>query len=163
MCIPFPYPCRAHLMRARPKRTGARLLDMRRTGLVLDLLTVLVFVAIGRGVHAHGLSLGGMASTSWPFLVGLALGWLAVTVTGRSSASLVGGLAVLIATVTLGMVLRVVSGQGTAFAFVLVALGFLGATMLGWRLVVTGLRRHTVRSAPPVEVENHTGLRDHTA
>jgi ABC-type Na+ efflux pump permease subunit len=33
------------------------------------------------------------------------------------------------------MTLRVVSGQGTAFAFVLVALGFLGLAMLGWRLV----------------------------
>jgi Protein of unknown function (DUF3054) len=37
----------------------------------------------------------------------------------------------------------VVSGQGTAFAFVLVALGFLGLFLLGWRLaagLVTGLR-----------------------
>jgi hypothetical protein len=33
------------------------------------------------------------------------------------------------------MVLRVVSGQGTAFAFVLVALAFLGLFLLGWRLL----------------------------
>jgi hypothetical protein len=31
------------------------------------------------------------------------------------------------------MVLRVVSGQGTAFAFIIVALAFLGLLMLGWR------------------------------
>jgi hypothetical protein len=30
----------------------------------------------------------------------------------------------------------VVSGQGTAFAFVLVALAFLGLFMLGWRLAI---------------------------
>jgi hypothetical protein len=33
------------------------------------------------------------------------------------------------------MVLRAVSGQGTAVAFVFVALAFLGLFMLGWRVV----------------------------
>ena len=33
------------------------------------------------------------------------------------------------------MVLRVIAGQGTAFAFIVVALVFLGLFMLGWRLV----------------------------
>jgi hypothetical protein len=37
--------------------------------------------------------------------------------------------------VVLGMVLRVVSGQGTAVAFIGVALAFLGLFLLGWRLV----------------------------
>jgi hypothetical protein len=31
--------------------------------------------------------------------------------------------------------LRVVSGQGTAFAFIVVALAFLGLFLLGWRLL----------------------------
>jgi hypothetical protein len=35
----------------------------------------------------------------------------------------------------LGMVLRVAAGQGTAAAFVGVALAFLGLFLLGWRLV----------------------------
>jgi thiol:disulfide interchange protein len=35
------------------------------------------------------------------------------------------------------MLLRVVSGQGTAFAFVLVALAFLGLFQLGWRAAVS--------------------------
>ena len=42
--------------------------------------------------------------------------------------------------VALGMVLRVVSGQGTAFAFIVVALAFLGLFLLGWRMLA-GLRR----------------------
>jgi hypothetical protein len=32
------------------------------------------------------------------------------------------------------MALRVLAGQGTAFAFILVALAFLGLFQLGWRL-----------------------------
>jgi len=42
-------------------------------------------------------------------------------------------------TVALGMVLRVVSGQGTAVTFIIVALVFLGLTQLGWR-ALAGLR-----------------------
>jgi hypothetical protein len=38
-------------------------------------------------------------------------------------------------TVVLGMAFRVVSGQGTAPAFVGVALAFLGLFLLGWRLL----------------------------
>jgi hypothetical protein len=38
-------------------------------------------------------------------------------------------------TVALGMLLRVVSGQGTAPAFIGVALVFLGLFLLGWRLL----------------------------
>jgi hypothetical protein len=33
------------------------------------------------------------------------------------------------------MVLRVVAGQGTAAAFIVVALAFLGLFLLGWRLL----------------------------
>jgi hypothetical protein len=43
-----------------------------------------------------------------------------------------------LACVVLGMVLRVVSGQGTAVPFVGVALAFLGAAMLGWRVLARG-------------------------
>ena len=41
----------------------------------------------------------------------------------------------------LGMVLRVVAGQGTAVAFVLVALAFLGLFLLGWRVVARVVSR----------------------
>ena len=37
--------------------------------------------------------------------------------------------------VALGMLFRVVSGQGTAPAFIGVALAFLGLFLLGWRLL----------------------------
>nr|MDQ2815294.1 DUF3054 family protein [Actinomycetota bacterium] len=40
-----------------------------------------------------------------------------------------------------GMVVRVVSGQGTAVAFVVVALAFLGLFLLGWRLAARLVKR----------------------
>ena len=114
---------------------------MGKVSVALDLVMVLVFVAIGRTAHAHGLTVAGLASTAWPFLAALAAGWLTLAVGRRDGTSLSSGLVVWISTVALGMAFQVVAGQGTAVAFVFVALGFLGLTMLGWRVVVLGIRR----------------------
>jgi len=39
------------------------------------------------------------------------------------------------------MILRVVAGQGTAVAFIVVALAFLGLLLFGWRVVARLLTR----------------------
>lgn len=98
--------------------------------LVLDLCCVLAFVVIGRASHAEGETVAGIATTAWPFLSGLLIGWVATRPWRRAS-----GVGVWLVTVAVGMVLRVVSGQGTAVTFVIVSLVFLGLTMLGWRAV----------------------------
>jgi len=114
---------------------------MTRRWIVVDILVVLLFVGIGRSNHHHVVSLSGMASTTWPFAAGLAIGWLIVLVRRQNGVSLGAGVEVWLATVAVGMILRVIAGQGTAFAFILVALGFLGALMLGLRLVRARLTR----------------------
>ena len=107
-----------------------------RLAVILDCCCVLVFVIIGRASHTKGESLSGIASTAWPFLAGLAVGWLAARAWRRPSGLWPAGVGAWLGAVALGMVFRVVSGQGTAFAFVLVALAFLGLFMLGWRLAI---------------------------
>jgi hypothetical protein len=106
-----------------------------RLALILDCCCVLVFVIIGRASHTKGESLGGIASTAWPFLTGLGAGWLAVRAWRRPLGLVPAGAGAWIGAVAGGMVLRVVSGQGTAAAFICVALAFLGLFLLGWRLV----------------------------
>ncbi|HEY7264371.1 MAG TPA: DUF3054 domain-containing protein [Trebonia sp.] len=100
-----------------------------------DVCCVLVFVIIGRASHTQGETAGGIASTSWPFLAGLAAGWLASRAWRRPLALRPSGVTVWLCAVVFGMVLRVVSGQGTALAFIVVALAFLGLFLLGWRLL----------------------------
>ena len=118
-------------------RHGAKLSVMRsaRLAVVLDVCCVLIFVIIGRASHTQGESVAGIASTSWPFLAALAVGWLAARGWRRPLAIRPEGLAIWLCTVALGMVFRVVSGQGTAVAFIAVALAFLGLFLLGWRLL----------------------------
>lgn len=115
--------------------------------MAFDACCVLAFVIIGRANHAKGESLGGIASTSWPFLAGLAIGWLAALLWARDrtrpetrsrwrpTAVAPVGVTAWLATVALGMTFRVLSGQGTALAFIAVALAFLGLFLLGWRLL----------------------------
>jgi Protein of unknown function (DUF3054) len=119
-----------------------------RLAVAIDVCCVLVFVIIGRASHTTGESLAGIASTAWPFLAGLAGGWLVtVGLAGRPwrqpSRLWPAGAGAWLGTVVLGMVFRVVSGQGTAPAFIGVALAFLGLFMLGWRLLarLSWLRR----------------------
>ena len=119
-----------------------------RLAVILDCGCVLVFVIIGRASHTKGESLAGIASTAWPFLAGLAGGWLAARAWRRPLGLWPAGAGAWLGAVALGMVFRVVSGQGTAFAFILVALAFLGLFLLGWRLLVRlGASRFASRAA----------------
>jgi len=112
---------------------------------VVDLIIVLVFVVIGRATHDHGEHVRGVLSTAWPFVSGLAVGWLAIRATRRSGLRPRDGGIICLYTVVVGMTLRVIAGQGTAFAFILVALGFLGALMIGWRVLMSDARRRRAR------------------
>ncbi|URM99519.1 DUF3054 domain-containing protein [Actinomadura madurae] len=114
---------------------------------LVDVLCVLVFVGIGRASHDEAAGLAGFAGTAWPFLAGLAAGWGLWRVWRRPEALLPAGVGVWVTTVAVGMALRAVSGQGTAAAFVIVASVFLGAALVGWRLV----RTVTVRRGAPAE------------
>jgi hypothetical protein len=105
---------------------------------LLDVVLVLVFAALGRRSHAHGLSLAGVLQTAGPFLCGTAAGWLlASLLTDLQPRSLPFGLIVAAATVVIGMGLRLVFGAGTAWSFVLVATAVLTFFLVGWRFVAS--------------------------
>lgn len=118
----------------------------RRTAAVLpalaaDVVLVVVFAVIGRASHQEGLELAGIAWTAWPFLAGLAVGWL-VTLAWRAPLKPVRtGLGLWVATVAVGMLLRLASGQGVQFAFVVVASIVLLLFLVGWRAVAALVRR----------------------
>ena len=123
---------------------------MRRVlGPGIDVCLVLAFVLIGRASHHHGGGLAALAGTSWPFLTGLAAGEIATRGWRRPAALLPTGVGVWLSTVAVGMILRVVAGQGTAAAFIAVALAFLGLFLLGWRLVVSRVPALRARLEPP--------------
>lgn len=107
------------------------------TGAALDLGCVAAFVGIGRASHAEPGTVTGLAATGWPFLAGTVIAWAATRAWRRPAAVVPTGTVVWLMTVAVGMALRVLSGQGTAVTFVVVAAAFLAATMLGWRAART--------------------------
>lgn len=109
--------------------------------LLADAALVVVFASIGRASHDEGLTAGGLAQTSWPFLSGLAAGWLATRAWRLPAAPVRTGLGVWTATVVIGMLLRALTGQGTAPAFIVVAAVSLLVLLVGWRGIATLVSR----------------------
>jgi Protein of unknown function (DUF3054) len=121
---------------------------MRATlAVAADAFFVLLFVVIGRANHHAGESLAGVASTAWPFLAGLAIGELATRAWRSPFALIPTGIGVWLATVAGGQLLRIISGQGTEFAFVVVSAAFVGLFLLGWRMAA--MRIPAVRARTP--------------
>lgn len=110
--------------------------------LLLDVMLVLLFAAIGRSTHGETSALLGVLTTAWPFLAGMSVGWLvSLLAFRRVPRSVHDGLPIWLCAVAIGMVLRVLTHEGAAFAFVVVATLFLGTTLLGWRAAATILDR----------------------
>ncbi|MEU1971008.1 DUF3054 domain-containing protein [Microbacterium sp. NPDC019599] len=107
----------------------------------LDVVLVVVFAVIGRASHDEDLTVAGAAQTAWPFLVGLVLGWLLTRAWRAPLAILPTGIGVWLLTVAAGMLLRGVTGQGVALAFVIVASIVLLVFLVGWRVIAALIRR----------------------
>ncbi len=101
---------------------------------ILDLVLIVVFAAIGRSAHHEDWT--GAFVTAWPFLTGGLFGWLVWAVLRRSAPTgLTGGLVVWVATVAGGMIVRQLTGQGTHWSFIIVALIATAILLFGWRLI----------------------------
>ena len=108
--------------------------------LVLDVVLLLVFAGLGRSAHA--LNPGGLLETAWPFLLGLFFGWAAWRIHREPFVVWARGVALWLTTVAVGMGLRLLTGEGTDPAFVVVALGVLAVFVLLPRAVAgLALRR----------------------
>jgi hypothetical protein len=103
---------------------------------LLDLICVVAFVALGIQNHAESDSLLKVAA---PFVAALAVAWI-VAAPLRAPETLKAGAVIWLVTLVGGMLLRRVTGEGTALTFILVAAGFLAVTMLGWRAISGFLR-----------------------
>lgn len=110
---------------------------------ILDVVLLFVFVLIGRGSHDEGP--GGALQTYWPFLVGLAIGWAAAMAWRHPFGLPLPGIPIWLITVVGGMLFRVLSGQGTALPFIIVATLAIGILLVGWRALAALILRRRVR------------------
>lgn len=106
-----------------------------------DAVMILVFAAVGRDAHQRGDVVTGVLLTAWPFLAGAAMGWIIARAWRDPLSVRRAGIAVWLGSVAGGMALRALTGQTVVLPFVIVALLSLGLLLLGYRLLLAGLRR----------------------
>ncbi len=111
----------------------------------IDVVLVAAFVLIGRASHNEG-PLGALV-TLWPFLAGLAIGWIGARAWRTPFSLRWTGLTVWAATVIVGMLLRGASGQGVQLGFVIVTTVVLAIFLLGWRGIAQLVLRRRARRA----------------
>ena len=106
-----------------------------RLAAIIDVVAVVAFVIIGRNNHDEGSALSGIVKVAAPFLIGLALGWLAARA-WQSPIAVATGIVIWLVTIIAGLILRKISfGGGTALPFIIVASLFNLATLVGWRCI----------------------------
>ena len=103
---------------------------------VADVLFVVLFVALGRKSHDEGGNVVvGTLKVAAPFLIALAVGWLAARAWNSPTAPST-GIVIWVVTVAGGMVLRhFVFDRGTAMPFIIVAACFTLLFLVGWRFL----------------------------
>lgn len=117
--------------------------------IVGDVVAVLAFAAIGRASHAEGLTLAGIAHTAWPFLVGLAVGWVVVLATHlRGERIWPAGVVVWGSTVVIGLALRGLSGAGLSGLFPVIAGISLAVVLLAPRAIASFVSAKLNRPTP---------------
>ena len=124
-------------------------IDRRRAAwaLGLDVLSVMVFVVIGRRNHDEGSAVSGALETAAPFLIGVGVAWLIIRA-WRWPMAVLTGLAVWPITLLIGMMCRnLFWGRGTPASFVIVATIFLGLCFVGWRMAARALLRRRRQSS----------------
>jgi len=97
-----------------------------------DVVAVIVFAAVGRASHDESADLLGLLATAAPFGVGLAAAWATPLVRARPT-GLTAGLAVLVGTAAIGLVVRFAFLGRLPLSFAIVATCALGVLLLGWR------------------------------
>jgi hypothetical protein len=102
-----------------------------------DVVAIVAFVTLGRRNHHDAVDASGVVGTAAPFLMALAAGWLVLRL-WRHPTSTEWALALWAITLTVGMLARkVIWGDGTATAFVIVAGVATFVLLVGWRSVWT--------------------------
>jgi DUF3054 family protein len=116
-----------------------------------DIVAIVVFVAIGRRNHNEGEAVDAIITVAAPFLIALAVGWIAARAWTRpmhvETAFIIWPI-----TVAVGMILRnLVFDRGTALPFIIVATVVTGVFLVGWRmLAAVAERRISPKSIKPV-------------
>ncbi|WP_243224797.1 DUF3054 domain-containing protein [Microbacterium sp. CIAB417] len=113
--------------------------------ILIDAVLVVVFCLLGGLSHSLGEpdAAARVLASIWPFLAALIVVHAVALLGGIDAARVVPGILIWVVTVAGGMALRALTGQGTAWAFVVVTAIVLAVFLVGWRVVALLRRRRS--------------------
>ncbi|MBF4995211.1 DUF3054 domain-containing protein [Arthrobacter gandavensis] len=114
--------------------------------LAADVVLILVFAALGRDTHAHGVDPAGVLLTASPFVAAALSGWALLRLRHRPASLWPHGILLWLITAGGGLAVRALAGAGTAFSFQLVTFSVLGAFLLLPRLASSLVMRRRTRN-----------------
>lgn len=111
--------------------------------IIVDVVAVIIFAAIGRSAHSRAPGIDGLIQTAWPFVVALLVGWTLWLLLRRGSALSLGvGVWMWLVTMIGGMTIwGVRDAKIPHFTFIAVACLATLILLLGWRLIAGALLR----------------------
>lgn len=113
--------------------------------LAADVVLIIVFAALGRDTHAHGVDPAGVLITASPFVAAALAGWALLRLWQHPGSFWPHGVLLWLITAGGGLALRALAGGGTAVSFQLVTFGVLGAFLLLPRLASSLVMRRRTR------------------
>ena len=115
--------------------------------IVIDAALVVVFCVLGGLSHSLGEpdAVPRIVFSIWPFLAALIVVHAVALATNVDASRVLPGTLVWLVTFGGGMALRALTGQGTAWAFVIVAAVTLAVFLIGWRLINAVVQRRRTR------------------
>ena len=113
--------------------------------LAADVVLIIVFAALGRDTHAHGVDPAGVLITASPFIAAALAAWALLRLWRRPASLWPHGVLLWVITAGGGLAVRALAGGGTAFSFQLVTFGVLGAFLLLPRLTASLATRGRAR------------------
>lgn len=115
--------------------------------IVIDAALVIVFCVLGGLSHSLGEpdAVARIVFSIWPFLAALIVVHVVALATSVDASRVVPGILIWLVTFAGGMALRALTGQGTAWAFIIVAAVTLAVFLIGWRVINVFVQRRRSR------------------
>ena len=119
----------------------------KQYAVVVDILLVTVFAAVGRSTHGESMSPAGVFETAWPFLTALLVAWAVMLIRRRDHLGIGAGIFVWFITWAGGLTFRVAGGETAEVPFIIVAALVLLVFLAGWRIALGFFRPRRLESS----------------
>ena len=103
---------------------------------LIDLILITLFSLVGHYTHSKNFIPAEIWDTAWPFIAALAVSWILNAIWADPILPLRTGVGVWGTTILIALVIRSLTGESNAPAFIVISSVLNFITLVGWRMIV---------------------------